>query len=444
MTENYYKVGDYIEDRYRVVRVLQGAMGKVYVAFDIALDQTVAIKTFITQGTKDSFASDMFFSEAHIWIMLERHPNIVQARSSFLVDGIPFLIVEYVDGGDLNRLIKKGAVDIRIALILALQFCAGAEYAYRKVGLVHRDIKPANLLLTSNGRLKITDFGLSRIGGAAQAKGIIAGTPMYMPPEQWIDAEAVTKQSDIYSFGIVLYEMLTGLPPFKGSNWQEFRRAHAETPAPDPRSLNPTIPADLSAIVMKCLEKNPVHRFFHYDDLADQLKRVLRVHAGAIVAEEFDADFSKFSSPAEVLNSGDSLFNIGKYQEALGYYDQLLELDAKAAKFWQRKAETLRRLRKHAESELYFDRALTIEPSNLDAIRGYVRCLIEMGRQEDAIKICSPALALNPDDRELLKLKQELSTGQFSSGEEWTKRGSDASTAENRNPPDSTTLVSKP
>jgi serine/threonine protein kinase len=403
-----YKIGDYIEDRYQVIKILGGGMGKVYVVFDLALDQTVAIKT-IRSEIADDHISKSFLSEAQTWILLEKHPHIVQAKSSFIVQEQPYLIVEYVDGGDLRGLLKDGALDLRTALRLAIQFCVGAEYAYRKLRLIHRDIKPDNLLLTSNGTLKIADFGLSRIGSEIQSKGFVGGTPIYMPPEQWVDAEAVTKQSDIYSFGVVLYEMLTGQRPFQATNFQDLKRAHTEEMPTRPEIINPQIPAELSDITLKCLEKNPIRRFLHYEDLAEQIKQVYELHTGGKYIEPFNPkDQEEAQSPVELLNSGDSLFTIGQYSEALRYYDKLLDLDPHSAKFWRRKAETLARLEKYHEAELYFGKTLSLEPSNLDAVKGNTKCLIKLGKLQEALACCSPALAITPNDKELLKLKQKL------------------------------------
>jgi serine/threonine protein kinase len=424
--EQSYKIGDFIEDRYSVIDKLQGGMGTVYVAVDIALDQTVAIKTIISpvdhfkakqMQTYDSFFKDTsskddwlrsFLTEARTWIQLERHPHIVQAKSTFLVQDNPFLVVEYVDGGDLSRVIRK-RLDVLQVIALSLQFCAGAEYAYRKLGLIHRDIKSANLLLTKSGVLKITDFGLSLTSNEMKLKGTIGGTPLYMPPEQWMSADAVTKQSDIYSFGVVMYEMLTGGGlPFIAPSLKELQRKHAESPPPDPRTINSDIPKELSAIVLKCLEKNPTYRFHQYEELAEQLKKVYQKLAGAAYINNLEEEAVETDSPAELLNRGDSLFTIGRYSEAIQYYDQLLEIDSQSAKFWQRKAETLLRLNKYPEAEIYFNKALAIEPSNLEAIKGMIRCLIQMNRKEEALKLCSPTLALNQNDKELLRLKREL------------------------------------
>jgi serine/threonine protein kinase len=406
-----FKVGDFIEERFEIRQILQGGMGRVYVTFDLALDQLVAIKTLLTRYVSDERGLNMFLSEAQTWILLERHAHIVQAKSTFLVEQQPFVIVEYVDGGDLRRRLQGRALDLRLAIDLALQFCAGAEYAYRKLRLIHRDIKPENLLLAKSGTLKISDFGLARIREEFkdQDRGKAMGTPLYMAPEQWTDAESVTKQSDIYSFGVVLYEMLTGKRPFQGRRLEEIRKAHEAGGVPNPKTVNSEIPDELSIIVLKCLEKNPTRRFLYYEDLAEQLERVYELCTGEKYLHHIDEETSEMmDSQVELLNNGDSLFTIKRYMEALRYYDRLLELNPRSAKFWQRKGETLARLGKHHEAILYFGKALEIEPSNLDAAKGNIGCLMSMGRQRDALEFCSPILALNPNDRDLLRLKREL------------------------------------
>jgi eukaryotic-like serine/threonine-protein kinase len=408
MSDFAYRVGDYIEDRYRVTKVLRGGMGKVYISLDIATDTIVAIKTILSEHA-DAGLNKSFLSEAQTWILLEKHPYIAQAKSSFIAQNQPFLIVEYIDGGDLRGLLRKGAIDLEYALRLTIEFCSGAEYAYRKLRLIHRDIKPDNLLLTSKGTLKIADFGLSRVGSDIQQKGFVGGTPLYMPPEQWIDGEAVTKQSDIYSFGLVMYEMVTGEMPFKASSISELIKCHSEEIPTDPKTINPNIPNELSNIILKCLEKNPLHRFLHYEDLSDQVKGVYKSYTGKEYVDSFNTKkYEENQSPAELLNSGDSLFAIGQYAEAMKYYDRLLISDPHSAKFWRRKAETLAKLDRFHEAELYFGKTLSLEPSNLDAIIGNSKCLIKLGRYQDALDCCNPALEINPNNRELLKLKQKL------------------------------------
>jgi tetratricopeptide (TPR) repeat protein len=408
MTPVLHRVGEFIEDRYRVLKIFGGGMAMVYAALDIALDQLVAIKTLRLTTAE---GANRFLSEAQTWILLERHQHIVRAKSTFVIGQQPFVVTEYIDGGDLRDRLRNGPVEPRTVLELALQFCAGAEYAYRKLGLIHRDIKPGNLLLTRKGTLKITDFGLSKVGKENTGKGTIMGTFLYMAPEQWLDADAVTKQSDIYSFGFVLYELLTGKHPFHGAGMtrQVLCAAHAEQTIPEPRALNPAIPDRLSKIVMKCLEKNPLRRFFYYEDMAEELQAAYQEHTGTPYVPPPDEEGAETGdSQAELLNSGDALLTIGRCAEAMAYYDRLLDLQPSAALFWQRKGEALARLGRVHEAVLYFDKALENEPSNLEAGKGKVKGLIRLGKHPQALACCSPLLALHPADKELLKLKQQL------------------------------------
>jgi serine/threonine protein kinase len=405
MNKNYYRVGDFIEDRYEISRILHGGMGLVYVTLDIAFNQPVVVKTV---KYKNREFQKRFITEAQTWIQLERHTNIVQAKSTFLIEQQPYIVVEYIDGGDLRQKLSTNPMDLKTAVDFGLQFCAGAAYAYRKLGLIHRDIKPENLLLTSSGTMKITDFGLSHTREEFNNRKKISGTPLYMSPEQWMDSEAVTKQTDIYAFGVVLYEMLTGQPPFKYYDIKQLRIAHEQKIVTKPMEVNPKIPEQLSSIIMKCLEKNPMHRFIYYEDLAEQLQQVYQVITGQkyIHSDEHFVEMS--DSQADLLNSGDSLFTIGRFSDALRYYDRLLELNPNTAQFWQRKGMTLVKLGKLRGAYLYFNEALVLEPSNLDIAKEGIRCLLEMNKQQDALECCSKALYLNPNDRELLKLKREL------------------------------------
>lgn len=404
----HYKPNDMMSERYLVIKTLEGGMGEVYIALDIALDIPVAIKTYHTRYLQNKKVVEMFVAEAQKWIQLERHKNIVQAKNIFLIDQQPFIVIEFVDGGSIRDKMKNRPLDIKLAINLAIQFCTGAMYAYQKLKLVHRDIKPENLLLNNKGTLKIIDFGLSMTGLELQKVKEIAGTPAYMSPEQWIGAE-VTKQSDIYSFGVVLYEMLAGNMPFVAQNFEGFRKAHFEEAPPNPKEKNSNIPTELAMIVLKCLEKNPNKRFLYYEDLADQLQLVYKFYTGKKYTPDIEdeTDLSSISN-SELLNMGDSLFVIGRYKEAIVYYDKLIELDPKVAMFWQRKRETFRKLNKYHEAILYFDKAQEIEHSNLNVVKGKVECLICLDKRDDAFRCLDPSLKLNPNNVDLLRLKREL------------------------------------
>lgn len=414
-----FSYGAFIDDRYRVLRSHQGGMGKVYIASDIVTDQTVAIKTVDSDNVDFSRA---FLSEAQTWILLEKHPYIAQAKSSFIVNNQPFLVVEYIEGGDLRKRIDIGDLTIDQALRLGIEFCSGADYAYRKLGLVHRDIKPDNLLLTPRGRLKIADFGLARAGGSHREKGVIAGTPKYMPPEQWMDGENVTKQSDIYSFGIVIYEMLTGRTPFEEEkSIASICKAHMDEIPQAPRELNPEIPEHLSELVLRCLEKNPIRRPSHYEDLADRFNEISKNYSATDHKDTIDDRSKTIEFTAhDLLNTGDALFALGQYSDAVGYYERLISADPDSAKFWRRKAEALAQLERFNEAELFFMKAVSMEPSSVESVVGAIKCFIKLQKYDDALKYCNPALETNPMNKELLRLKQLLLAPLPEQGEEST------------------------
>lgn len=405
-----YTLGTMLDDRYEVVRVLRGGMGVVYVAFDIALEQPVAIKTLRPEYLPNNEAVNLFLTESQAWIQLERHTHLVQAKSTFLIDKQPFIVTEYVDGGSLRELlIPDRGLGLEKSLLFALQFCEGASYAYRKLRLIHRDIKPENILITKEGILKISDFGLSKIADEPGVRSRGIGTPLYMSPEQWVDSSVVAIQSDIYSFGIVIYEMLTGQRPFNGKTISELQKKHLDDLAPSIRMIDPDIPEQVDSIVIKCLDKNPLKRFLYYEDLAEQLKQVYENCTGTKYQPHSDEkDTDTEYSQAELLNNGDSLLVIGKFQEALRYYDRLLELNPKLGIFWQRKGSALSKQGKDYEAVLYLSKAVELEPSNLGAAKDYIRCLIRLDRQDVALAYCRQVLSVNTSDRDLLKLKQEL------------------------------------
>lgn len=419
-----YKPGTMLDDRYEVMAFpMMGGMGVVYLCLDIALEQPVAIKTLNPAMLSNNDAVSRFLIESQTWIQLERHAHIVQAKATFLIGAQPFIVTEFVDGGkertdaSLRSLLVPNlglgiemslGLGIEKSLDLSLQFCEGAQYAYRKLRLIHRDIKPENLLVTKEGVLKISDFGLSKFSDESK-KSSPMGTPIYMPPEQWEDANLATVQSDIYSFGIVLYEMITGKRPFNGNTLKELQKSHLEDPVPSIRKIKPDIPEEIDSIIQKCLDKNPLKRFHYYEDLAEQLRQFYQMYVGVnYQPHEDEMDMNTEYSQAELLNNGDSLFVIGKYQEALRYYDRLLDLNPNSGTFWYRKSTALSKLGKDHEAVLYLSKAVELEPSNLDAAKEYIRCLIRLERKDDALTYCRQVLSVNTSDRDLLKLKKEL------------------------------------
>ena len=380
-----FQVGDRIADRYEVIEVLQGGMALVYLARDRSRsgDRFVALKTLRAAFLDDRNRTERFAAECHLWVHLGSHPNIVQAFAVEEIEGRPHIVLELVSGGELQRRIGTPHLDPPRALRLGIEFCLGMEHAMRNGLRCHRDIKPANLLMTADGTLKITDFGLAGIrdeflatdlepdetpialaegsapqriiwadprdqpsaprqaaisalpaaesaleptphtsgpesrleqrsspptrrlvrggpvpestidytpparigpGDTAFARltrtGVLLGTLPYMAPEQFRDASAVDVRADIYSFGVVLFQMLTAELPFKGDTAAKLDNEHSHY---DPPSVIPSIPRRfareaerIDGIVRRCLAKDPANRFEAIPALRRALNGVLR------------------------------------------------------------------------------------------------------------------------------------------------------------------------
>ncbi|QDQ25784.1 protein kinase [Chitinimonas arctica] len=248
---------------YRIHALLgQGAMGVVYRAVDERLERTVALKVLRLNLSAEERAeyAPRLQQEAKSAARLN-HPNIITVYDCGDIDGHAFLAIEFVEGKTLQSLMESGIkISCGRVVKLAGQLFGALAYAHEHE-VVHRDIKPANLMLTADGRLKITDFGIAQLPASDLTRaGTLVGSPRYMAPEQ-IEGKKLDGRADIFAAGIVLYEVLTGTRPFDGEHVATiaYRILH-ETPS-DIRSLNPDVPEWLAELVMRCLEKDPAKRF---------------------------------------------------------------------------------------------------------------------------------------------------------------------------------------
>ena len=253
-------------------RVGKGGMAVVYEAHDLMLERTVAIKILRETFSKDPAFRERFRQEAKAAANLA-HPNIVTIHDFGFDAGRLFIIMEHVPGTDLKTIIEqRGRFTVDEAIPLLVQTCAGLGYAHR-AGLVHCDIKPHNILVTPDQRVKVTDFGIARALASIQPHEkteVVWGSPQYFSPEQ-ADGRAPSPASDVYSLGVIMYEMLTGRLPFISNSTEHLARMHRETNPLPPSQLNPAIPPVLEQIILKILTKEPSTRY----RTADQLGRVL-------------------------------------------------------------------------------------------------------------------------------------------------------------------------
>jgi serine/threonine-protein kinase len=262
-----------LNGRYQLLEKLgSGGMADVFRARDPVLDRYVAIKVLRKDFSGNEEFQKNFRLEARAAANLS-HPNIVTVHDFGFADDLLYIIMELVPGKDLKQLIReKGRFSVEIGIPLLVQACAGIGYAHR-AGLVHCDVKPHNMLVAKDGRLKVTDFGIARALATmvrGERSNVVWGSPLYFSPEQAV-GEAPTPASDVYSLGVVMYELLSGMPPFTAPSAEELARLHV-TARPIPiREYIPDIPSALEEIIMKVLSKEPSARY----RTADQLGRVL-------------------------------------------------------------------------------------------------------------------------------------------------------------------------
>jgi serine/threonine protein kinase len=249
---------------YRVTRKIgQGGMGAVYLARDTGLERDVAIKVISPELARNPALPARFRVEAIAQARLN-HPNIVTIHSFEQQKDSYHIVMEYVEGKTLKGIIKEtGKLPVKQALKIFSGLLEGMAYAHKK-GVLHRDIKPANIYITSTGTVKIGDFGIAKVSGidGLTRVGVTVGTLLYSSPEQ-IRGEKMGPTTDIYSLGVTLYEMLTGVQPFKAGSGSDFevQKAHLEIIPQKPSTLNSEVPPALDAVVMKSLAKDPRQRF---------------------------------------------------------------------------------------------------------------------------------------------------------------------------------------
>ncbi|PQO45995.1 protein kinase domain-containing protein [Blastopirellula marina] len=259
-------------------KIGEGGMGQVFKARHSKMGRIVALKVLPRSAMSKAQGIERFNQEMKVAAKL-RHENIVTAYDADDAEGLHFFVMEYVEGRDLNSLVRRdGPLSVGMAADCLLQAALGLEYAHG-VGLVHRDVKPANLLLDQQGVVKILDMGIARIQteddktGLTQ-NGAVMGTVDYMAPEQAIDAKTVTAQADIYSLGCSLYFVLTGRPPFGGETLMVKLLGHRELPPPSLLRIRSDVPPALESIYQKCMAKSPADRYASISELIADLRRV--------------------------------------------------------------------------------------------------------------------------------------------------------------------------
>ncbi|MFQ5612745.1 MAG: protein kinase, partial [Anaerolineae bacterium] len=304
--------------RYRIVaRLGRGGMAEVYKAYQPGLERYVAIKVMHRHMADDPDFIGRFKREAQNVAKL-RHPNIVQVFEFDDHDGTHYMVMEFIEGPTLKDEIQernRRGTDFKLAEVVRIftALCNAIDYAHQR-GMVHRDLKPANVMLTTEGQVVLTDFGIARMveGTKYTMTGALTGTPAYMSPEQG-EGKPATERSDIYSLGVMLYQMVTGRVPFEADTPFAIIMKHVNEPLPLPASINPNVSEAMEAVILKALAKDPDDRFQAGADMArairdaanlpfeeTQLSMSITTLAGAPVPDkELSKDDRTFTQPAQ-------------------------------------------------------------------------------------------------------------------------------------------------
>jgi tetratricopeptide (TPR) repeat protein len=414
-----YKKGDFIGEQYEVYGVLgEGGFGIVYLVYSHQTGEVLALKTFRNEFLADQGVRKRFQAEANVWVELGHHPYLVLAHFINEISGRLYIAMEYVAPNEegLNSLdgyLRKKAPDLAQSLHWAIQICYGMEYAYSKGLRAHRDLKPTNIMITRDKTPKITDFGIASVTSEVPTIQTVSvnmrsgesdlsrqttvgtgfGTPTHMAPEQFVNAAGCDERSDIYSFGIVLYQMVAGgQVPFLASRsdgpeqmMAEFLHLHGEASVPQ-------LDSPLFPIIRRCLQKSPEKRFQTFQELQGNLELLLQRQTGEVMVpprlEEFEI--------AEWNNKGTSLTSLGRHEEAVSCYDKALELDPRQVTVWNNKGSSVDSMGHHEEAISCCEQALELDPSLVAAWINKGNGLHGLGRNEEAIPCYDKALELDP------------------------------------------------
>ena len=295
-------------DRYEMVRhIARGGMAQVYLARDLLLDRPVALKVLFPELSVDNSFVERFRREAKAAANLS-HPNIVSVYDWGQGENTYYIVMEYVDGPTLSSLLRAGPLEPERAAAIAASVAAALDFAHRR-GVIHRDVKPGNVLIDDRAQVKVADFGIARAIGTSEdltQTGSVMGTATYFSPEQ-AQGYPVDPRSDVYSLGVVLYEMVAGRAPFSGDSPVSIAYKHVKEAPPLPSQLNPEVPPALEAVIMKALAKDPAARYQSAEDMRSDLVRFVNgqpVMAAAAMAVAATSVLGTVGGDPTMVNAG--------------------------------------------------------------------------------------------------------------------------------------------
>jgi len=453
-----FKKGDVIGFRFEVHDILgKGGFGEVYLVYDRAANAAFALKTIGSEYLADAESQKAFKKEALLWVNLDEHPFILTARWVDEFSGRLFVEMDHIAPDAWGRVSladhlaePHGTLDMDRTLTWAIQFCHGMEHANRHRIECHRDIKPNNILITQDGTLKISDFGLAMGVEAAlgqrrgplvttsgrgafglsllQSQGKrVCGTPGYIAPEV-IRGDGANVRSDIYSFGLILWQMATGsaVPPFHVPDQQDVNEYLGAVYQQQMRGRVPSGGGPLQAVIERCLATEPLKRYDGFGELRSTIEPLLHIRTGRFIelpkVGEKDAKFwnnkgaslyalGRYEEAINCLakaieiephdavawnNKGNPLRSLGRHEESLACYSKALEINSRVAGFWSNKGLTLCALGRYEEALTCYSKSLEIEPQQAGVLSNKGLALSPQGRHQEALTCCRRAVEIDP------------------------------------------------
>lgn len=378
-------------------------------------------------STDGASIRELFEREAMLWLNLLPHPNIIKASTVERLDRRIAINLEYADGGDLRARLLQNSLSLLESLQLACQFCDGMDFLHRTANILHLDIKPENILLTKTNRLKISDFGLAKIFGPATKEDVLKltqdgspppqskkllGTMPYMAPELWSDPDAASERSDLFSFGVVFYEMLTGRRPFHGRTIAELRDQILQR-EPEPLSGSDAYPRELDSLVRICLSKRVADRLQSFAALRHEIEKIGETLS---VADQLPRSVSiqeieDGMTGADWTGRGYGMARLGNWEESLRCYEHA-HAHALAPELLVsivNLGTAVMRVGKHEEALAHFKRAVSIADAGDDpediflTYRGLASCYSRMQRLDETWQALESAIKAKSDNLATLR-----------------------------------------
>lgn len=428
-----FQIGDLIHARtdqgkcrhFQVCGIQSGGFSNVYFVIDKNKMQAYCLKGNRALSKDEKIQDEDLRKEALIWLKLGNHPNIVSALAAFSINDRMHILIEHIAGESLSSLRKSGCLDLPTTLKYAIHLCRAMIHAQKALpGFVHGDIKPGNCLVTKEGILKLTDFGLAfsiyktndcisndlnskqhgvsgEISSSLEKRG---GTNAYMAPEKFNSGQSVTALTDIYAFGITLFELLAGKRPFRGPTRDDYREQHKLHDPPVELLKKKAVPPDIIDLILECLAKSPVDRIHSFKSIEKELTKIYSTLTGNKVSPCFEIPLTI----SDKVNHAIAFAELGDVEKSESYFKQALAINPRSAEVWSQWALTKISTDNPNQADTYSAKAVGLNPRSPKVLLARAKVLSVLGNKNEALFLLDKVLEKNSENFSALNLKGEI------------------------------------